>query len=141
MAKDLNKFGINTYVNIEYSDRISWLLIFESHNLANQTLATLSSSKTCYNAIILLCAIYKKTVIKGIPKDISMEELSTEIRASNPDIFIKDIERMKRRHREKNFELVDSESVRITMRAVMYPDFLYIWRMKIEVHSFILNIR
>lgn len=83
-------------------------------------------------------------MIRGIPLEVSSDELLEKLKESNPLLTFNEVECMKRRIiTEGKSELIAAESVKVIIRGKKHlsPDFIHAWNVRLPVSPFIPNIR
>lgn len=83
-------------------------------------------------------------VIRGVPVDVSEEELWMELKTSNPNLCFErdDIYRMKRRaYVEGAVQYINTTSVKISLRSMSIPSHVFTWKTRLEAAPYIPVIR
>lgn len=143
VSRILIKMGINFTV-IDRTGKYRWMATFPDRTAANNALKNPIIKKSKFSISIPWFLVYRKVVIKGVPKDISEEELYEEMKESNPSmVFDKEgIQRLKARiYQDNEVQYVDSTSVRLNIRSSTIPSHIFLWRTRTQVVPFIPSIR
>lgn len=143
IARALTKMGINfTVINKISRSRLE--ITFSDWYTANETLNNQFIKQFQYKIELPWYWIFRKVVIKGIPLDLTPEEIWNELRASNLAMNFdhSDIFRIRGR-RIVNGEptYVESTAVRMKLRASNVPHYVYLWKCRLAMTPFIPNIR
>lgn len=131
--KPLNRFDIGRLLNksnikfdeVRSNGRNRWIVNFVNRHEANKALNHPHWKEINFSAFITWHAVHKKVIIRGFPIDVPIEEVLEELKESNEGMIFEDCERMKRRVIIKGIsELVDSQSLKITIRSTVFPKYL-----------------
>lgn len=122
----LFKNGVN-FKSLIRCGKYYWRIEFDSYQEANLAVDNEIKKKSVYNFSIPEWLITCSIVLRGIPLDISENELIQEISRLNPNIPVRS-ERLKRRIiQEDKTEFIDSLSVKFTIRARDIPNSILLW--------------
>lgn len=103
----------------------TWKLTFKTKNLANYTISNRILQEMGIRVFIHKYKHSRKIVIKGIPLDMSLEEIKEAIEKENPRIVIVKSFRLKIRDRVTK-QRVDSTSICLEIRGETIPEALII---------------
>lgn len=138
VTRNIIKMGIR-FNHITKISRFKWMVHFDNKSSANEVLDNSFLAKSKFEMYIPLWMFSRAIVIKGIPKDITLNEI-IEADSNNPTLHPIDCIRLKRRiSTENGFELVDS-TLKMRVRNLRIPEAIFLWRAKINVELFIPNI-
>lgn len=143
ISRFLVKCGVR-FSLVENISRYKWIASFNNKNDANNTLDNKFIAESKYSVTIPWYMLFRKVIIRGVPTDVSEEELWTELRASNPGLIFdkEDIYRMKRKSLVNGeAQYINSTSVKMSLRSPSIPGHVVAWKTRLEVSPFIPLIR
>lgn len=143
VSRSLIKCGVR-FSLIERISRNKWYITFVNKMDANDAISNKFIPKSRFIINIPWFLVFRKVVIKGVPLDVTNEELWNELKESNANLtFDKDdIYRLKARSFvEGETKYVDSTSVKLSLRAASVPSNVLLWRTRLEMSPYVPNIR
>lgn len=105
MGRFLYKSGVK-FTSIEKSGRNRWSVIFASGGDANEALTNPYIKESEFSISVPRFLLYRIAIIKGVPVDCDIEEVTKELKDSNPNVNFENIERLKRRIYSNNNKLL-----------------------------------
>lgn len=137
VTRDLVKMGIS-FESITTLGRFKWIVTFNNKSNANNAVENPYLSKSKYEMYIPQRMFSRVVIIKGIPKDISSDELKDELHCSNPGIRPMECTRLMRRITTNGTtEYVESTTYKIRIRTLTIPEAVYLWKARTEVAPYI----
>lgn len=131
--------------NVKFSkiftySRNTWVVTFASKTLANNTLTNKILKAMGFSAFIPKYKLSRQIILKGIPMDVSLEEVRENIELENSNILVSKLYRLKRRERTSGL-MVDSQSVCMEIRGETIPKSLILLKCVIPVSPYIPTVR
>ena len=128
------------FKSIESHSKNTWKITFETMAQANAVIRNKAVKDSGFIAIIPRFKLQRKGVIKGIPVDITNEELLESLRAENPEVAINRIFRLKRRDYNSK-QWINSQSVCVEFKGQTLPRDVKLWRAVLEVSIYVPQVR
>lgn len=132
------------FTTLERTGRNKWVITFDNRSAANEAIDNHLIKESKFSINIPWYLLYRKVIIKGIPEDYDIEEVTNELKTGNPNIIFEEITRMKRRMRNNDSSAptyIESSSVKVNIRSQTIPSWVFLWRIRLAVVPFISGIR
>ena len=130
------------YNKIEPYCRNEWILQFSSRDEANRSLVNRYLVEQGFKAYVPTYAHSRKGKVWDIPTDIPLDEIRAAIVEGNPGLHIGHVFRLKKRVvADGRGEWSDSGTVGISFLGQSLPEYLYIWRARIQVAPFVDSVK
>lgn len=132
------------YVELSRIGKAKWSIEFDSRSQTNSAMNNRFIKETGkFKLEIPWFLVHRNGVIRHIPISITIDALEEEIKKSNPSMPVIALCRLKKKGRKDDgtFELMDTKSVKITIRSSTCPSHLIIWKLKTPVSPFVPSIR
>jgi hypothetical protein len=81
--------------------------------------------------------IYRKGIIRVIHLDYAPLEIKEELNRTDPNLNVIDVTRMKRKKKDGKGIWVDTFQICITIRNKELPNYIYLWRARLGLESYI----
>lgn len=139
VAKKLTSANVKFLSVTKYS-RNTWIVTFPSKAAANASLSNKYITEAGFSAYIPGYKLSRKIVIRGIPNDMSMEEIKLAVEDENQSILVDKIFRLRRKEVATN-EWVETETVCLHIRGEVLPELLKILKTINPVNPYVAAVR
>lgn len=139
ISRFLVKCGVR-FSLLKNISRYKWVATFDNKSDANNSLDNKYLLESRYTASIPWYFLYRRMIIRGVPVDVSEEELWSELKISNPNHLFgrDDIYRMQRRsYVDGMVHYINTTSVKMSLRTTSIPSHVFAWKTRFEVAPYI----
>lgn len=144
IGRDLNKKYNITYDSIERKSKYAWSISFNNRGQANNAIsnALINNSDCPLRIEVPWFTTHRRFVIRGIPTDVTDDELIEELKHKNHNLNIEEVYRFQKRiFSEGKSTLTNTTTSKITIRGHSVPSHVTLWGAKIPTDTFIPSIR
>jgi len=143
VTRNLINMGVR-FELLERMSRFKWVIICNKANDANNACSNDYVLKSNYSITIPWYFVSRKVIIKGVPADVSEEEIWQEISSSNKSYSFKrkDIYRLKiRKYEDGKVTYINSATVRLSIRSSTIPSHVIMWKTRMPMAPYIPSTR